>query len=80
MTDFVAQKPLTISAKVLVVFALIFMIINLIDFTFYGQEIRNIVAAVGLGLMAYGIYKRSNFASITGSVLAVGAIAAKYLM
>lgn len=58
---------------------LLFAVINLIDFTFYGQSLRNLLAAAGFSLMAYGWHKDNRSASIVGAVLALGAILAKYL-
>lgn len=65
--------------KVFLVILLLFAAINLVDFIFYGQSLRNLFGAAGFGLMAYGWHKHRRPVSIVGVVLALGAILAKYL-
>lgn len=67
------------SRKFFLVLILIFAAINLVDFVFYGQSLRNLLGAAGFGLMAYGWHKHIRPISIAGAVLALGAIVAKYL-
>ena len=80
MTESIARKHLTSGDKVFLAFAFVFIVVNLIDFAFYGQHLRNAVAAIGLSLMAYGTYRKSKIFMIIGAVGALGAIAAKYLL
>lgn len=67
------------SNRVFLVLFLLFAAINLIDFLFYGQNLRNLLGATGFGLTAYGWHKHFRSVSIVGAVLALGAILAKYL-
>lgn len=66
-------------SKVLVLVAVVLAAINLADFAFYGQQLRNLAGAAGFGLMAFGTYKNINWASIAGAALALGAIVLKYV-
>ncbi|WP_156455927.1 MULTISPECIES: hypothetical protein [Stenotrophomonas] len=70
---------MTNSNRFLVVFFLVFAAINLIDFAFYGQNLRNLVGTAGFGLIAYGCHKNHRSASIVGVVLAVGSVLIKYV-
>jgi hypothetical protein len=65
--------------RVFVAVFILFAVINLIDFAFYGQNLRNLAGSVGFSLMAYGHHKEVHFASIAGAVLALGSIVVKYL-
>jgi hypothetical protein len=69
-----------INNKLFVVFFSIFAVINLIDFIFYGQEIRYLVGATGYLIMAYSIYKNKYLLAILGAVLAMGSITVKYVL
>jgi|TARA_R110000868_G_scaffold88008_4_gene245582 hypothetical protein len=66
--------------KLFVVFFTLFAVINLIDFSFYGLHLRNLVGALGYLLMAYGSYKNTYLLAIVGAVLAMGSIAVKYVL
>lgn len=70
---------MTNTNRFLPIFFLAFAVINLIDFAFYGQNLRNLVGAVGFGLMAYGCHKNHRSASIVGTVLAIGSVLVKYV-
>ncbi|MFQ3208345.1 MAG: hypothetical protein ACI9IT_002511 [Glaciecola sp.] len=71
---------MTINNKFFVVFFSIFAVINLIDFTYYGQEIRYLVGATGYLLMAYGSYENKHLLAILGAALAIASIAVKYVL
>ena len=45
------------SRKFFLVLLLIFAAVNLVDFVFYGQSLRNLLGAAGFALMAYGWHK-----------------------
>jgi hypothetical protein len=64
--------------KTFVVVAIVFAAVNITDFLFYGQQIRNLAGFAGFALMAFGTYKEQNWASISGAVLALVAIVVKY--
>ena len=66
------------SNRVFLVVFVLFAAINLIDFVFYGQNLRNLFGAAGFGLMAHGYHKNVRVASIAGSALALGSIIIKY--
>ena len=70
---------MTTKDKVFVSAFILFAVINLIDFAFYGQNLRNLAGAAGFSLMAYGHHKEIAAASIIGTVLALGSIVVKYL-
>ena len=75
------EKPeLTTWSKVFVVIAILLSLGNLINFIFYGQELRNIASCIGFALMAYGTYRNVQAASMVGLLFAAGAIAARYLL
>ena len=67
------------SNRVFLVLFSLFAAINLIDFMFYGQNLRNLFGAAGFGLMAYGWHKHIRSVSIVGAALVLSAILAKYL-
>lgn len=67
------------SNRAFLVLFLLFAAINLIDFLFYGQNLRNLFGATGFGLMAYGWHKHFRSVSIVGAALALSAILVKYL-
>jgi len=54
--------------------------IYLADFLFYGQRIHDIAAAFGFALAAFGTWKSNQIALNSGGVIAVAAIASKYLL
>ena len=80
MTQATEKPKLTTWSKVFVVIAVLLSLGNLVDFIFYGQELRNIASSIGFALMAYGTYRNVQAASLVGLVLAAGAIAARYLL
>lgn len=51
----------------------------LINFAFYGQDLRDLGQAIGWVLLGYGILKNNNIVGSAGAVLALGLIAAEYL-
>ena len=65
--------------KIFFVVAILLAAVNLIDFVFYGQQIRNLAGATGFALMAFGTYKDLNWASISDALLALAAIVVKYV-
>jgi len=65
--------------RLFLVVSLLLAAINLIDFVFYGQNLRNLVGAAGFGLMAYGDHKNVRVASVVGAVIALGSLVVKYL-
>ncbi len=74
------EKPeLTTWSKVFVVIAILLSLGNLINFIFYGQELRNIASSIGFALMAYGTYRNVQVASMVGLLFAAGAMVARYL-
>lgn len=72
------NRPSNSSNKVFVVVAAVLAIVNLVDYVFYGQQLRNLAGAAGFGLMAFGAHKHRNWASIAGAVIAIGALVLKY--
>lgn len=64
--------------KVLVVVMIAFAAVNIIDFAFYGQELRNLAGAAGFSLMAFGSLNSCSWALVLGGLLAIGAILLKY--
>jgi len=52
----VTEKHST-GAKIFMGVAAILAAVNMIDFIFYGQELRHLLAAVGFALMTYGTLK-----------------------
>lgn len=44
-------------ARVMLVLMAVFSVVHAIDFIFYGQKLRSVLAAVGFGLMAYGAWR-----------------------
>jgi hypothetical protein len=70
---------MTMHNKFFVIFFALFAVINLIDFTFYGQHLRYLAGATGYLFMAYGSYKNKYLIAIIGAVLAMGSIAVKYI-
>lgn len=57
----------------------VFAIANAVDFIIYGQHLYNLAAVLGLLLMVFGILRDKNIASTVGAIVAIAAIAAKYL-
>ena len=53
---------------------------NLVDFLFYGQQLRNLASGIGFALMAYGTYRNVQAASTVGLLLAAGSLVAKYFL
>ena len=80
MTQANGKPGLTTLSKVSVVIAILLSLGNLINFIFYGQELRNIASSIGFALMAYGTYRNVQAASMVGLLVAAGAIAARYLL
>ena len=71
---------MTMHNKFFVIFFALFAVINLIDFTFYGQQLRYLVGAVGYLFMTYGSYKNKYLIAFIGCVLAMGSIVVKYFL
>lgn len=75
-------------AKVMFFAAAVMAAIRVVDFIFYGWAPRDLLAAVGFALLAYGMYvngldkvgrsKGGNYATVVGSVLVIVAIGLKY--
>lgn len=86
----ISRSPLSGIAKVMLVLFVVVGAIRLVDFIFYGRELRDLIAGVGFALMGYGMYKNGlarealdpggRYASIAGVVLVLVAIAMRYLM
>lgn len=70
---------MTKTDKVLISVAVILAAINVYDFFYDGQQIRNLAGATGFALLAFGTYKNVSWATATGAVLAIGAIVVKHL-
>lgn len=51
----------------------------LINFAFYGMQIRDLAAATGFVLVTYGMYKDNNIIGLSGALLVVGSILIKHL-
>lgn len=64
--------------KVLVAVMIALATVNIIDFVFYGQELRNLTGAAGFFLMAFGSLKNRDWGLVLGGLLAIGAILLKY--
>ena len=41
-------------SRVMLVLMVVFSVVHALDFIFYGQKLKSVLAAVGFGLMAYG--------------------------
>ena len=65
--------------KVLTVVLLFFSIINAVDFSFYGQDYRNLFCAIGFGILAYGHHMNLQSATWLGSALALASHVLKYV-
>jgi hypothetical protein len=87
--DSVSKAPISNAAKVMLVVFVIVGTIRMIDFIFYGQEIRSALSAIGFSLMAYGLYrngfeKRARhasglYATYLGAALVLASIAVRFL-
>ena len=85
----VLKAPISNAAKVLLVVFVIVGTIRMIDFIFYGQEIRSALSGIGFSLMAYGLYRNGlekqaqdpsgRYATYVGVILVLGSIAARIL-
>jgi hypothetical protein len=53
----VTKAPISTGAKIFVWVAAVVGTLHIIDFIFYGQEIRNLLTGLGFALMAYGVHK-----------------------
>ena len=53
----VTNAPISAGAKIFMWLAAVVGAYQMIDFIFYGQEIRNLLASIGFALMAYGVRK-----------------------
>ena len=60
-----AKLPISTAAKLFLWGAVVIGTSHLIDFAFYGGEGRDLLASIGFGLMAYGVFKNGlgNFRS-----------------
>jgi len=84
----VPRTPMSNTAKWALGLFVAFGAIRVIDFIFYGQQMRDLLAGTGLLLIAYGIYKNGfrstdfhtagRYASIAGTVLVLAAIAMRF--
>lgn len=52
-----SRPPLSTGSRVFLAAGVVISIINAIDFVFYGQQLRNLLACVGFALMSYGVYR-----------------------
>ena len=85
----VSKAPIGGIAKLMLVLFVIFSVAHLVDFIYYGREPRNLISAIAFALMSFGIYKNGfaneapdpvgRYASIVGIVMALVAIAMRYL-
>jgi hypothetical protein len=85
----VLKAPISNAAKVMLVVFVIVGTIRMIDFIFYGQEIRSALSGIGFSLMAYGLYRNGfdkqaqdangRYASYAGAILVLVSIAARFL-
>ena len=83
------KAPISNAAKVLLVVFVVVGTIRMIDFIFYGQEMRSALSGIGFALMAYGLYRNGlekraqdasgRYATYAGVILVLGAIAARFL-
>ena len=80
MNETVQKPALTTWNKVFVVIAILIALGNLVDFLFYGQQLRNLASGIGFALMAYGTYRNVQAASTVGLLLAAGSLVAKYFL
>jgi hypothetical protein len=85
----VLKAPISNAAKVLLVLFVLVGTIRIVDFIFYGQEIRSALSGIGFSLMAYGLYRNGlekqaqdasgRYASYVGVILVLGSIATRFL-
>ena len=80
MTEPESNSHMTTGNWIFVVAAALLGVINLIDFAFYGHDFRDLGAAVGLLFIAWGGYKDITMVMVGGALLAIGSVAAKYLL
>lgn len=80
MNETVQKPALTTWNKVFVVIAILIALGNLVNFIFYGQQLRNLASGIGFALMAYGTYRNVQAASTVGLLLAAGSLVAKYFL
>ena len=83
------KLPISNAAKLMLVVFVIVGAVRMIDFIYYGQELRTLVSGIGFALMAYGLYKNGfsapaqdkggQLASYVGVALVLASIAARYL-
>jgi hypothetical protein len=73
----VARTPLSTGAKIFVWVAIVIGTLRMLDFVFYGQAIRDLLAAIGFALMAYGVLKNGLRPAIGDRAAAVD-IAGRY--
>lgn len=57
----------------------VFILANAVDFIFYGQHFYNLAALVGLSVAALGVAKDHKLLLNCGALVAIAAIAAKYI-
>jgi len=84
----VFKAPISNAAKVMLVVFVIVGTIRMVDFIFYGHEIRSAMSGIGFSLMAYGLYrngfeKRAQnasglYATYLGAILVLGSIAVRF--
>ncbi len=76
------------SAKLVLILFVVFGAIRIVDFIFYGQQTRDLLAGIGFSLMAFGVYKNGfgktapdangRYASIVGAGLVLAAIVMRF--
>ena len=85
----ISKAPISGIAKVMLVIFVLAGVIRIVDFIFYGYEIRNLIAGIGFALMSYGLYKNGlakealdpsgRYASIAGIILVLLSVAVRFL-
>lgn len=85
-----AKQSFTLGGKLLVFLFALFAIVGFVDYTFYGQQLRNLLSGLGFSLLTYGALKNgfsaahaqdaaAGYATILGSLILVAAIALRFL-
>ena len=62
-----SRPPLSTGTRVFLAVGVVISIINAIDFVFYGQQLRNLLACAGFALMSYGVYRNGFRADQAGA-------------
>lgn len=66
-------------ATPILVLLAVFAVANAVDFIFYGQHFYNLAALIGLSVAALGVAKDRKVLVNCGAIVAIAAIAAKYI-